>query len=64
MLHYCNVYVTILQWGELRIKYATLHFHILFLAFYVVFHHKTCVFCVFIIFISFFDEYEISATGY
>ena len=41
------------QWGEFRVKNATICLHILFWYFFVVFHHKICVF---IIFISFFDK--------
>ena len=41
------------QWDELRIKNATLCFHIFFWHFFVAFHHKSYVF---IIFISFLDE--------
>ena len=41
------------QWGKFRVKNATICLHILFWYFFVVFHHKICVF---IIFISFFDK--------
>ena len=41
------------HWGEFRVKNATICLHILFWYFFVVFHHKICVF---IIFISFFDK--------
>ena len=43
------------QWGDFRVKNATirLHIHFCYFFFFVVFHHKICVF---IIFISFFDK--------
>ena len=45
-----------LYYGSVRrvqTKYSTLYFHLLFWHFFVVFHHK---FCVFIVFIYFYDE--------
>ena len=41
------------QRGEIRIKNVNLSFRPTFYSFFVVFHHKTCVF---IIFIFFFDK--------
>ena len=48
------------QWGEFRVKNATICLHILFWYFFVVFHHKICVFiiCLFLI------KSQISATEY
>ena len=41
------------HWGEFRVKNDTICLHILFWYFFVIFHHKICVF---MIFISFFDK--------
>lgn len=35
------------QWGEFKIKNAALWFHILFWQFFVLFHHKICLFSFF-----------------
>ena len=49
------------QWGEFRVKNATICLDILFWYSFVVYHHKICVF---IIFISSFDKVQTLATKY
>ena len=51
-LKFVACYITC-QWGELRVKNATLSAYILYLAFFFVFYQKICVF---VISISFFDK--------
>ena len=48
------------QWGKLRVKNATICLHVLLLYFFVVFHHKICVFIIFLFMI----KSQISATEY
>ena len=59
----CHLYISVFlkfvacyvtgQWGEFKIKNVIYCFHVPFKHFFVVFHHKVCVF---IIFGSFFDK--------
>ena len=46
-LNFGVCYITV-QWGEFTTKNATLCFHLLFWHFFVVFHHKICVFIILI----------------